>query len=94
MHAFANGEANILGADIVLEVDESLGRGVVGAGAFGAARHAARPFKGLGRGDGDGGLASAPAARASNSPTPNASSIVACIEFVPLQAPTDMQSSR
>lgn len=46
VHALAHCEPYILGADIVLEIDEGLGRGIR-AGTFGSADHAAGPLEGL-----------------------------------------------
>ena len=92
MHAFAHGKADILGADIVLEVDEGLDGGVR-PGAFGSTGHAAGPVEGL------LALRSRSCRRrrsrlacAISSPAASASSMVACRSLVPLQAPTDRQS--
>lgn len=46
MHALAHGKADILGTDVVLEIDEGLGVGLR-SGAFGSADHAACPVIGL-----------------------------------------------
>ncbi len=46
MHALAHCKANILGADIVLEIDESL-RVRIRPGAFGSTDHAAGPLESL-----------------------------------------------
>ncbi len=53
MHALAHGKADILGADIVLEVDEGLDV-VLAASAFGSADHAAGPGMRIRTGQRDG----------------------------------------